>query len=113
MRGEVLTHARIHRRILWLPSSEAIHIPVVHTKGSSDQNRVVNFQIGRPLLARGLHTFGRDMFAALLDLAGNHQQRLELVGNRRLEKVTLYLVDQPRVLAQVSGGCGATGSPTG
>ena len=94
MRSKVLTHARVHRRILWLPRSEAIHVPVVHTKCSGDQNRVMNFKIGRPLLARNLHTFRSHMLAALLDLAGNDQQRLEFVGDRRLEKVTLYLVDQ-------------------
>ena len=59
MRGKVLTHARVHRRIFWLPRSEAIHISVVHTKGSGDQNRVVNFKIGRPLLGARSPRFPR------------------------------------------------------
>jgi len=76
----------IERGILRLEGRETIYVAVVHAEGSRDENRVVNFKIGRPLLARTLHPFRGHLLAALPDLTGNDQQRLEFVGDLRAEQ---------------------------
>ena len=94
MGSQVLAHVGVHLRVSWLPRTQPIHIAVVHTEGSGDQHRIVDFEIGGSVYPSVLHALCRDLLAALLHLAGDDQHRLELVGDGRLEEVTFDLVDQ-------------------
>ena len=71
MCSQVLAHAGVHLWVSRLPRAQPIHIAVVHTKGGGDQHRIVDFEIGGPMLPSILHAFRSDLFAALLHLAGN------------------------------------------
>jgi hypothetical protein len=89
------------------PGCQAVNITVVHAKCRSNQNGVVDFQIGRPLLSRPLDVRGCDILPAQLDLARNGQQSLELGGNGRNLEVLLDVNDQLFVAAEMVRGCGS------
>ena len=68
-------------RITRLPCAQTIHITIEHAEGGGNQHGVVNFFVGRAVLACPLNIFGGDLLSTLLDFARYSQQRFHLVGN--------------------------------
>jgi hypothetical protein len=101
LHSRVLPDVHVQLRVFRLPGTQSIHVAVIHGEGSGDQHRIVDFKIGRAALPGVLHVLRSDLLAPLLHLAGNDQQRLQLVRNGRLQEVTLDLVNQP-CIRQVS-----------
>src|SRR5262252_6288358 len=54
---------------------EAVDIPVEHAERCGDEDRVVDFDVGRTLGACSRDVFGGHLLAALLDLRGNREER--------------------------------------
>ena len=73
------------------PARFAPPFPGTHAKHRRDQERIVNFQIGRTQLARALDIGVGQIHSIAADLTGNAQQRLQLLWNRRLAKVLSHL----------------------
>ena len=92
--GHVFTHRPVGFPVRRRPCSQAVHITVVHAKGSCDQYRIVNFSIC------GSFGFGlrnvclRHFFAALLYMAGNFKQGPEFGGEGRMGKSLPDLIYQ-------------------
>ena len=107
MRGEVFSHAGVHCGIFGLPGSQSVDVAVVHAECGGDEDGVVNLQIGCALFAGVRDVVGGDVLSALLDLACDGEEGLELVGDLRLMEVAFDLFDQAEVFGEVSGGCGS------
>ena len=71
-------------RIVGRPGREAVDVAVAHAEHRRDQHGVVNLEVGRALRARPLDVVGGHVLAAFGGLAGNRQQRLQLVRDVRL-----------------------------
>ena len=91
---QMLTHTGVHLRVLAVAMCRVHpHIGCTYRR----QRRSTpyrGFQSVAPRL-RAFSALCSDLLASLLYLPGNDQQRFELVGDGRLEEVTLDLVDQP------------------
>jgi hypothetical protein len=64
--SDPLPNFLIHARILRLPCGQAIHMAVVHAERRGDQNRIVDFLVGRATLPGLFDILRRDVLAALL-----------------------------------------------
>jgi hypothetical protein len=84
-----LTHLVVDGRIGRREGREAVNVTVVHAEGRGDQDRVVDFNVCGTFGARLFDVNVRHLFAALLHLAGNRQQRFQLVRDGRCLRVTL------------------------
>ena len=72
--GHVLTHLAVGFSFFRLPGGEAVHITVVHTESSRDQDGIVDFLVSGAILPGASDVISGDLLAALLHLAGNRQQ---------------------------------------
>jgi hypothetical protein len=63
-------------RIRGRPCRQTVDVPVVHAKRRGDEDRIVNFMIGRSRAARPFDIGGLYVLSALLYLARDCQQRL-------------------------------------
>ena len=61
--------------------AEAVDVAVEHAEGGGDEDGVVNLDVGRSGVAGFGDGFGGDVFAAALDLAGDVEESLQLVGD--------------------------------
>jgi len=102
--GHDLSHLAIFVWIGRLPSVQAIYVAVEHAEGSRDQNGIVNLFVGGSFLACPFDIFRYDVLATFLNLAGDREQRFQLVGDFRGGVVPLDAIDQIVISAQVFGG---------
>ena len=94
----------VHGFVVGLPGAESVDVPVEHAEGGCDKNRVVDLDVRGSEAAGVSDVFCGDVFAALLDLAGDDHQGFELVGDGGVLEVSLDALDQ--ILVVVEAGCG-------
>ena len=77
MFSHALSHLRIERWVVWLPCREPVDVAVVHAEGRSNQDCVVNVEIGRASSFGFIDQLLRHMLAVGLNLFGNGEQGLQ------------------------------------
>ena len=87
-----------------LPCGEAVNVAVEHAKRGRDQYGVVDFFVGRALLASAVDVRGCDLLAALLNFASDGKQRFHFAGDRGRLEVELHIVHQFLVIAEAVSG---------
>jgi hypothetical protein len=76
--GHPLSHFAVGLRIGRLPRTQAIHLAIEHAECGRDRHGVMDFPVGGASVKRTRNIVRGDVLAALLNLAGDGQQRLHL-----------------------------------
>ena len=89
------------------PRGEAVDVAVVHAEGCRDEDRIVDFDVGRTFGTRPRDVVARYLLAALLNFSGDGEKSAQLVGDRRRLMVVADSIDQIIVAVEMMGGGGA------
>ena len=77
--GQVLAHFCVHLGVFWLPGGEAVDVAVAQSAGGGDEDGGVDCEVGCALFAGLCDIFWGDVFAALLDFAGDGEEGFQFV----------------------------------
>lgn len=92
----------IVRRVFRRPGPQSIDISITHAEDRSNQNGVVDLEIGRSLIARCSNILSSDMVSTKLDFPSNVQKRLELGRDLCALPICLDVVDQLLIASERS-----------
>ena len=93
--------------IVGRPGGQPVDVAVAQAEHGGDEHGVVNLEVGGAELARARDVGCRDLLAACRGLAGDDEQRLELVGDGGVFRIALHAHDELFVAVQVVRGDGA------
>lgn len=91
----------IYLRVGRSPRPQSVDITIEHTKGSSDEHGVMYFHIACAALAGAGYIFSGYLFAALLHLARDGDQRFYLVRDGCLLRIAFNLEYDLHVVVQM------------
>jgi len=107
MLDEEMRSFSVPLRIRGLPGVEAVDVAVVHAERRSDQDRVVNLEVGRAFSPCRVDVRARDALTVNRDLARDVQEGAKLRIDLGRIGIVLYVLDQLDPAVELESGEGA------
>ena len=91
-------------RVVRRPGRESVDVAITQAEKRGDKDGVVNLEVSGAVLTRAGDILGGDALATFGGLAGDYEQRLQLVRNCRALQVRLDLQDEVLVTIEMVRG---------